>query len=135
MSQPIEPLTVDEVANIFRPARLPMNAFRKAVQHFLDQRDEYVRVLRQTVNADADYHRWQGHAESRRQLSQTLENAGVDLSVEPSLDLESGDLQDRLAQACGDPGSIVGRQHHIDESLPRWQMRAVLHVLAEVVAR
>lgn len=47
------------------------------------------------------------------------------------LDLESPALQVRLAQACGDPGSIVGRQHHINESIPRWSMRAVLHVLAE----
>lgn len=47
-------------------------------------------------------------------------------------EMTSPAVQDRLAQACGDPGSIVGRQHHLDESLSRWQMRAVLHVLAEV---
>lgn len=109
-----------------------MSGLRETVKHFLDQREEYVRVLRQCVDADADYHRWQGHAEARRQLGQKLEAAGVDLAAEPGLNLDSTALQDRLAQACGDPGSIVGRQHHIDESLPRWQMRAVLHVLAEV---
>lgn len=49
-------------------------------------------------------------------------------------DLLSPAIQDRIAQACGDPGSIVGRQFHIDESLSRWQMRAVLHVLAEAVS-
>lgn len=112
-----------------------MSALRKTVQYFLDQREEYTRVLKQCVEANDDYHRWQGHAEARRQLSQALENAGVDVTVEPILDLESNALQDRLAQACGDPGSIVGRQHHVDESLARWQMRAVLHVLAEVTER
>lgn len=108
-----------------------MSALAKTVQHFLNQRAEYVHVLRQCVDADADYHRWQGHAEARRQLGTALETAGVDLAAE--LDLTSEALQDRLAQACGDPGSIVGRQHHIDEPLSRWQMRAVLHVLAEIV--
>jgi hypothetical protein len=109
-----------------------MSGLREVVNYFLDQREEYVRVLRQCVNADSDYHRWQGHAEARRQLGRSLEEAGVDLAAEPRLDLNSTALQNRLAQACGDPGSIVGRQHHIDEPLPRWQMRAVLHVLAEV---
>lgn len=39
---------------------------------FIAQREEYVRVLRQCVDADSDYHRWQGHAEARRQLSEKL---------------------------------------------------------------
>lgn len=106
-----------------------MSGLSKAVGEFIDQREEYVRVLKQTVNADGDYHRWQGHAEARRQLKERLAQRGI--SLEAELDLESPALQDLLAQACGDPGSIVGRQHHEDESLSRWQMRAVLHVLAE----
>lgn len=52
-----------------------------------------------------------------------------------TVDSDSPVFMDRLAQACGDPGSIVGRQHHINEPLSRWQMRAVLHVLAEMGAR
>jgi hypothetical protein len=47
----------------------------------------------------------------------------------PRLDLAS--LQDRIATAIGDPGSVVGRQHHLNESVPRWATRAVMHVLAE----
>lgn len=42
------------------------------VAGFIEQREEYVRVLRQCVDADADYHRWQGHAEARRQLAEKL---------------------------------------------------------------
>jgi hypothetical protein len=56
-------------------------ALSKTVQYFLDQRGEYVRVLKQCVNADADYYRWQGHAEARRQLGEKLESAGVDLAA------------------------------------------------------
>ena len=37
-------------------------------------------------------------------------------------------LADELAQACGDPGSIVGRK--VSESLSRWSGRAVQHVIA-----
>ena len=44
----------------------------RIVADFIAQREEYVRVLRQCVNADADYHRWQGHAEARRQLRDKL---------------------------------------------------------------
>lgn len=51
-------------------------------------------------------------------------------SVPVTLDLGSEQLQDELTAAIADPGSVVGRQHHADESVPRWAMRAVLHVLA-----
>lgn len=37
---------------------------------------------------------------------------------------------DRIAQACGDPGSIVGMKAE-NESVPRWSTRAVLQVLHE----
>jgi hypothetical protein len=60
-----------------------MSLLQKVVATFLDQREEYVRVLRQCVDADADYHRWQGHAEARRQLQDRLADAGVDLTAEP----------------------------------------------------
>lgn len=52
-----------------------MSTLRETVSHFVAQREEYVRVLRQCVDADADYHRWQGHAEARRQLAEKLSNA------------------------------------------------------------
>lgn len=42
------------------------------VREFCGERAEYVRVLRQCTDASADYHRWQGHAEARRQLSERL---------------------------------------------------------------
>lgn len=106
-----------------------MSGLSTAVGEFIDQREEYVRVLKQCTEANPDYYRWQGNAEARRQLGETLAQRGVSLAAE--LDLESPALQDLLAQACGDPGSIVGRQYHEDEALSRWQMRAVLHVLAE----
>ena len=48
----------------------------KIVADFIAQREEYVRVLKQCVNADADYHRWQGHAEARRQLRDKLSAGG-----------------------------------------------------------
>lgn len=61
-----------------------MSGLRETVQYFLGQREEYVRVLKQCVEADSDYYRWQGHAEARRQLGQSLERDGVDLTVEPA---------------------------------------------------
>lgn len=55
-----------------RPLLLAATERDEVVAGFIDQREEYVRVLRQCVNADADYHRWQGHAEARRQLAGKL---------------------------------------------------------------
>lgn len=51
----------------------------KVVRDFLDEREDYVRVLKQCVDADDDYYRWSGHAEARRQLRSRLTNAGVDV--------------------------------------------------------
>lgn len=45
------------------------------VEDFINERAEYVRVLKQCQHADADYWRWQGHAEARRQLRERLENS------------------------------------------------------------
>lgn len=42
------------------------------VLDFINERPNYVRALRASVVADADYHRWQGGAEARRQLAQQL---------------------------------------------------------------
>lgn len=45
-----------------------------AVEAFINQRPEYVTVLKNTRSGDdmSDYCRWQGHAEARRQLAQKL---------------------------------------------------------------
>lgn len=45
-----------------------------AVEAFINQRPEYITALKNTRGTDdqSDYWRWQGHAESRRQLAQSL---------------------------------------------------------------
>lgn len=45
-----------------------------SVEAFINQRPEYIQVLKNTRSGDdmSDYCRWQGHAESRRQLAQKL---------------------------------------------------------------
>ncbi|MGW3992409.1 hypothetical protein ACWEF6_02870 [Amycolatopsis sp. NPDC004772] len=42
------------------------------VAEFVAERDEYVNALAQCTEPSPDYHRWQGHAEARRQLSERL---------------------------------------------------------------
>lgn len=42
------------------------------VTAFCAQRAEYVAELHRCTRDDADYYRWSGHAEARRQLSQLL---------------------------------------------------------------
>ncbi|PRY56472.1 hypothetical protein [Glycomyces artemisiae] len=43
------------------------------VHDFIHARREFVGVLRQYSTEDmADYHRWTGHAEARRELAETL---------------------------------------------------------------
>jgi hypothetical protein len=42
------------------------------VKNFIDERPAYVSAARVSVEAGADYHRWQGHMEARRQLAQAL---------------------------------------------------------------
>ena len=71
----------------------------RIVADFIAQREEYVRVLRQCVGADADYHRWQGHAEARRQLRDKLaaHPAG---SAPQSVDREA--LLQEVAEAIDD---------------------------------
>lgn len=45
-----------------------------AVEAFINERPGYITALKNTRGADdqSDYWRWQGHAESRRQLAQSL---------------------------------------------------------------
>jgi hypothetical protein len=57
------------------------------------------------------------------------------VSTRVELDLESEQLQEQITAAIADPVTVVGRQWHIDESVPRWTMRAVLHVLAAANSR
>lgn len=42
------------------------------VDDFCAERAQYVTALKQNTDGGADYHRWQGHAEARRQLSERL---------------------------------------------------------------
>ena len=53
-------------------AALP--ATLSCVEHFINERPGYITALKETRGTDdqSDYHRWQGHAEARRQLAQTL---------------------------------------------------------------
>jgi hypothetical protein len=45
----------------------------QTVLDFINQRPEYVQAARQPIgDNDADYWRWQGHMESRRQLADRL---------------------------------------------------------------
>lgn len=64
-----------EIAAEHNPVAASLSALSKVEQvatAFVAQREEYVRVLKQCVEADADYYRWQGHAEARRQLRDKL---------------------------------------------------------------
>lgn len=47
---------------------------------FINERPSYVSALRNSGAADADYHRWSGGAEARRQLATTL---GLTVPHEP----------------------------------------------------
>jgi len=52
-----------------------MNAtIPKPVLDFINQRSEYVQAARNSRgdDIDADYHRWQGHMEARRQLAASI---------------------------------------------------------------
>jgi hypothetical protein len=52
---------------------LELDADQQAkVLAFINQRPEYVQALRNSRGAGADYHRWSGHAEARRQLATVL---------------------------------------------------------------
>lgn len=70
-----------EVAYIL-DAAAPHLVGEPVVLDFIEQRVEYVRALRQFRGSsrDADYWRWQGHAEARRQLAERL---GVKVPYEP----------------------------------------------------
>ena len=80
------------------PAPVVTDDAAQIVAAFIAQREEYVRVLRQCVDADADYHRWQGHAEARRQLADRLRAAPL-LGPRPLLDRDAVRL--RLETARG----------------------------------
>lgn len=49
-----------------------LHGIEETVTEFLAERVEFVRTLRQCVDDNADYYRWQGHAEARRVLAQML---------------------------------------------------------------
>lgn len=45
---------------------------RNKVRAFIRERQEYVDAALQSSGANSDYHRWQGHMESRRKLAEKL---------------------------------------------------------------
>lgn len=49
-----------------------LSAQTAVVVSFLAERADFLRAIGASPNADADYWRWQGHAESRRHLSERL---------------------------------------------------------------
>lgn len=67
------------------------NPLDAAVEEFINERPGYITALRNTPGdgSQADYYRWQGHAEARRQLAQKL---GWTVPHEP------GDSTDRNEQ-------------------------------------
>ncbi|MFG2873331.1 hypothetical protein [Streptomyces sp. NPDC048338] len=74
MSAPTQSDVPELVAEVTRlQARVAeLEAAAEQVALFCAQRAEYVTTLRQHGSSDADYFRWSGHAEARRQLSQRL---------------------------------------------------------------
>lgn len=72
----------DEKRQVLAPYRRTIETYlavaqpvvNSAVESFVNQRPEYVTVLKNTRSGDdmSDYCRWQGHAEARRQLAQKL---------------------------------------------------------------
>jgi len=66
------------------------DALPQPVSDFINQRTEYVQAARSGPmgNDDADYYRWQGHMEARRQLAQML---GYSVPYEP------GERTERIA--------------------------------------
>ncbi|GAA0200325.1 hypothetical protein [Glutamicibacter creatinolyticus] len=64
------------VIELLRPhlAALPAPRTITTVEEFINQRPGYITALQNTRGTDdqADYHRWQGGAEARRQLAQAL---------------------------------------------------------------
>lgn len=65
----------------------------KVVADFVAQREEYVSVLRQCVNADDDYYRWQGHAEARRQLRDKLAALPDAVDTAPPTAISGADIK------------------------------------------
>lgn len=65
-------------AYYYRDVRTILDGFGRllsVVEDFINQRPEYIEALKNSPEADADYWRWSGHAEARRQLTERLEMA------------------------------------------------------------
>lgn len=73
--EPGTPLSDDEQRRVdeFEAAEYPAEvALSDAVTFLQGRRRDTLRALRACVDADADYWRWQGHAELSRQLLERL---------------------------------------------------------------
>ena len=57
-----------------------MSGFQETVTDFLAERDSFIRAIDSCPASNMeDYWRWQGHAEARRVLRESLKRAGIDL--------------------------------------------------------
>jgi len=71
-----------------RRAAPAMTGLREAAKAFIAQRDDFIRAIKASPGDDADYWRWQGHAEARRKFREALERKGIDVTAEPALVVE-----------------------------------------------
>ena len=92
-----------------------MSGLRERVAYFLAEREGFITAINNCTSDKADYWRWQGNAEARRVLGESLERDGVDLTAaEPA---PVADRQ-RLAEVL-DPDAF-------DESKPRSKHHAAV---------
>jgi len=92
-----------------------MSGLRERVAYFLAEREGFITAINNCTSDKADYWRWQGNAEARRVLGESLERGGVDLAaVAPA---PVADRQ-RLAEVL-DPDAF-------DESKPRSKHHAAV---------
>lgn len=58
----------------YTPEQLP------EIAEFINQRTEYIQMMRNSFMNDSDYHLWYGHSSARRQLAEAL---GWTVPLEP----------------------------------------------------
>jgi hypothetical protein len=61
----------DEAIRVAAEQRTELDALRGLVDEFCGEREQYITAIKNGPRGRrAEYHRWQGHAEARRQLSE-----------------------------------------------------------------
>lgn len=89
---------------------------KSIVVDFCAERAEYVRTLRQCTDDSPDYHRWQGHAESRRQLSERL---GLPVAWPAEDKRQTAEAQATSAQPRGEGAYLLEGDDEIFTEVPR----------------